>query len=184
VSPIDDPRSDSELVDAANRGDASAFDALYRRHRDWVLALAWRFCAHREDALDVLQESFVYLLRKFPGFRLSAKLTTLLYPVVKHLSLERRKQRRRFAGEAEPAPEPLAPPPRAEGEIGELAEALRGLSDEHREVVLLRFVDALDLEEIGTALSIPLGTVKSRLHFALAKLREDPRARRYFLGGK
>jgi RNA polymerase sigma-70 factor (ECF subfamily) len=47
-------------------------------------------------------------------------------------------------------------------------------------VVVLRFVDDLSLEEIGEALSIPLGTVKSRLHNAIAALRKDPAIQRYF----
>ena len=51
----------------------------------------------------------------------------------------------------------------------------------HREVLLMRFVDDLKLEEIAKALSIPLGTVKSRLHNGISLLREDPRSRRYFL---
>ncbi len=52
-----------------------------------------------------------------------------------------------------------------------------------REVVLMRFVDDLSLQEIAAALAIPTGTVKSRLHNALATLRDDPRTRRYFEAG-
>src|SRR4051812_10296442 len=65
-----DSRSDLELVEALNAGDASAFDALYYRHRDWVVRLARRFSGHGDDALDVLQETFACLAGKFPGFRL------------------------------------------------------------------------------------------------------------------
>jgi len=54
------------------------------------------------------------------------------------------------------------------------------LSDEHREVLLLRFVDGLSLSEIADTMNIPLGTVKSRLHNALAFLRHDPRTKVYF----
>ena len=57
---------------------------------------------------------------------------------------------------------------------------LAGLSDDHREILLLRFVDGFTLDEIATALQIPIGTAKSRLHHAIAQLREDPRARKYF----
>jgi RNA polymerase sigma-70 factor (ECF subfamily) len=58
---------------------------------------------------------------------------------------------------------------------------LSNLPESHREVILLRFVDDFSLEEIASALEIPLGTVKSRLHHAIAALREDPRVARYFL---
>jgi RNA polymerase sigma-70 factor (ECF subfamily) len=57
---------------------------------------------------------------------------------------------------------------------------LASLVDTQREVVLMRFVDAMSLAEIAEALEIPLGTVKSRLHKALASLRQDPRTRQYF----
>ncbi|MEI8195402.1 MAG: sigma factor-like helix-turn-helix DNA-binding protein, partial [Phycisphaerae bacterium] len=62
----------------------------------------------------------------------------------------------------------------------ELAVVLAVLPSAQREVVLMRFVDDLSLEEIAAALAIPLGTVKSRLHQALAVLRCDPRVRGYF----
>jgi len=82
-----DPRNDQALVAAANRGEAAAFEALYHRYRDWVHRLAWRFTRDEELALDVLQETFAYLLGKFPGFRLRARMTTFLYPAAKKLSI-------------------------------------------------------------------------------------------------
>jgi RNA polymerase sigma-70 factor (ECF subfamily) len=63
----------------------------------------------------------------------------------------------------------------------ELASVLIVLPDEQREVLLMRFVDDLSLQEIAAALDIPLGTVKSRLHNALQVLRNDRRTRDYFL---
>ncbi|HER34748.1 MAG TPA: RNA polymerase subunit sigma-24, partial [Halothiobacillaceae bacterium] len=77
---------DEELIERANRGDAEVFEELYRRYRDWVYRLAWRFTASEQDAQDVVQETFIYLLKKLPGFRLTASMTTFLYPAVKHLS--------------------------------------------------------------------------------------------------
>ena len=65
-----DDRTDLQLAEAINSGDMDAFDVLYYRHRDWVMRLALRFTEHHDDALDVLQETFAYLVRKFPGFRL------------------------------------------------------------------------------------------------------------------
>jgi RNA polymerase sigma-70 factor, ECF subfamily len=170
---------DEELLQRANDGEPEAFEALYRRYRDWVHRLAWRFTGNRQDALDVLQETFLYLLKKLPGLRLTASMTTFLYPVVKHLSLNLR--RRRCPGMDEEVlptiPDPaVSPTPRAE-----LATALAALSNEQREVVLMRFVDDMSLDEIAQALDVATGTVKSRLHRALDTLRHDPRTRDYFL---
>lgn len=171
---------DEELIERANKGDPEAFEELYYRYRDWVYRLAWRFTRDHQDALDVLQETFTYLLGKFPGFRLTASMTTFLYPVVKHLSLNVHRRRSRGQADEEtlkqvPAPE-LPETPRAE-----LATVLAKLPAEQREVLLMRFVEDMSLQEIAAALNIPLGTVKSRLHHGLQTLRQDSRTRDYFL---
>jgi len=180
--PTSDPRSDLDLIAAINDGDAGAFEVLYHRHRDWVVNLAFRFIGDRDLALDVLQETFLYFVKKFPGFRLTANLKTFLYPAVKNLSIAARRKAGRVQSTAEEqavienatatGPEPGGDEP--------LSVALRALSEEHRQVLLLRFVDELSLAEIAESLGIPLGTVKSRLHNALDRLRRDPRTRNLF----
>ncbi len=174
-----DDRSDEELVEACNAGDVAAFDELYRRHRDWAVRVAYRFAGDRDEALDIMQESFAYLLTKFPGFKLSARLTSFLYVVIKHNALSgRRKLRRRTLGDV---PEGAAPAGSADADrSGTLAALVERLPDAHREVLLMRAVDGMSMQEIAVALSIPVGTVKSRLHNALAALRSDPAAGRYF----
>jgi RNA polymerase sigma-70 factor (ECF subfamily) len=174
--------SDQELIELANKGDPDAFEALYLRYRDWVYRLAWRFTGNRADALDVLQETFTYLLGKFPGFELTAAMTTFLYPVVRHVSFTIRRKSSRFTSEEEILNE-LAAPKSEESEQyrSELSAVLIVLSDEHREVLIMRFVDDMSLQEIAAVLEIPLGTVKSRLHNALHLLRNDRRTRDYFL---
>ena len=174
--------SDQELIELANKGDPDAFETLYRRYRDWVYRLAWRFTGNRPDALDVLQETFTYLLGKFPGFELTASMTTFLYPAVRHISFTIRSKSSRFTSSEEVLDE-LAAPKSEESEHyrSELAAVLIVLPDEQREVLLMRFVDDMSLQEIAAALDIPVGTVKSRLHNALRILHDDRRARDYFL---
>ncbi len=180
--------SDVELVAAVRRGNWSAFDTLYFRHKEWTYRLAWRFAADENEAQDVVQEVFIYLAGKLrePAFTLRASLTTLLYPATKHTALALKRKRRRmnpFSNASEndsdipiPAKPEIPDPDTARAEIAHL---LRTLSEAHREITLMRFVDDMTLEEIAEALSIPLGTAKSRLHHALAALREDPRFRRF-----
>ena len=111
----DDARSDQRLIAAAQSGDQQAFHALYLRYRDWVLQVAYRFTGHREDALDVVQETFTYLVRKLPELTLTAKLTTFLYPVVKHQAGQMRRKRRPLTVERLPDPpteaDSIAPSP-------------------------------------------------------------------------
>ncbi len=201
---MDDPRDDQALIAAINRGDPAAFEALYYRYRDWVVRLARRFTGNDADALDVLQDTFAYLLGKFPGFRLTARMTTFLYPAVKHLALvarskgRHRRDRSDRSDRSDPSNQsnesnqsnlrcnepldqlPAPPAPDPASSRSELAAVMAALPETHREVVLMRFVDDLSLAEIAQALAIPLGTVKSRLHNALETLRHDERTRRYF----
>lgn len=174
--------SDEELIESANKGDAEAFETLYYRYRDWVYHLAWRFTGNEDEALDILQETFTYLLKKLPNFRLTARMTTFLYPVVKHLSIAvSRKSHRHISGD-EALSELPAPVPKETHGLGvELAAVLAVLPDEQREVLLMRFVDGMSLEEIAAALNIPASTTKSRLYRALQTLRQDSRTRDYFL---
>ena len=174
--------SDSELIELANKGDSEAFERLYYRYRDWVYRLAWRFTGNRADILDVLQETFTYLLCKFPGFELTSSMTTFLYPVVKHISITISSKKNRIKTDEDILDESVeAPSQETQASRSELAVVLAILPDEQREVLLMRFVDDMSLQEIAAALNIPLGTVKSRLHNSLHTLRSDRRTKDYFL---
>jgi RNA polymerase sigma-70 factor, ECF subfamily len=173
---MDPAPSDSELVRACARGDSAAFEALYRRYQAWITGLARRFTGDDAAALDVLQETFAYLLRKGPSLRLDGRLTTFLYPVVRNLSLAMRPKRPPAAHADEQGREAANRGP----ELQHLASAVDSLPDGQREVLLMRFAHDMLLDEIAAALGLPLGTVKSRLHLALKALREDPRAIRHF----
>ncbi len=178
-----DRRSDQELVRLCNHGNAAdaarAFEAIYKRHKDYVVRVALRFARDHDTALDALQETFSYLLRKFPpsgdGLTLTAQLTTFLYPVARNSAITLMRKADRF-----PAAEGCSPDDLSENtapESDDIAAALGDLSDAHREVILLRFVDDMSLAEIASALGIPVGTVKSRLHLAIRQLRESPQIR-------
>ncbi len=159
-------RTDGELLQAIQRGELAAFEQIYYRYRDWIVTLAFRFCGSSEDSLDVLQETFVYFFMKLPTLELRSQMKTFLYPAVKHLALSKKRARRKVV----PLEEARDVPAREE-KPREILENLQGLPDGQRDVLLLRFVDGLDLKEIAEVLDIPLGTVKSRLHNALEDLR-------------
>lgn len=182
--PSDDPRTDQELIASLNRGDDAAFDALYWRYRDWVVRLAHRFTGNAEDALDVMQDTFVYVAGKFPGFVLSCAMTSFLYPVVRNLSIAARRKSGRFKSDEAAFANLVSSASSSSSRSQtrqELVAAMAALGDLHREVMLMRFVDDMSLQEIAEALGVPLGTVKSRLHHAIGALRDDPRAREFFL---
>ncbi|MGE3175721.1 MAG: RNA polymerase sigma factor [Planctomycetota bacterium] len=163
-----DPRTDPQLLAAFARGDGPAFEELYRRHRDWALRAAVRFTGDDDEALDVLQEAFLYLVRAAPELQLRHRLTTLLYPVIKHLARDRWRRRQKAPAPLTQADEPVELP----GLPGDVRDWFRGLGPLQQEILTLRFADELSLDEIAAALELPLGTVKSRLHNALRQLRE------------
>ncbi len=171
--------SDHELVSRAASGDGDAFRALYDRHHRWVANLAYRFCGNRDDALDVLQEVFAYLHRKLPELDLAGKMTTFLYPVVKHRAydlLRKRQRQARVSGSGEPldgVPAPNGDSPERRDERSLVRQFLDGLPELQREILVLRFMDELSYAEIGELLDVPVGTVKSRLHNALRLARQS-----------
>ena len=175
-----DPRSDEALVDTCNHGSpraaAAAFEALYRRHKDYVLRVALRFAPDIDTALDALQDTFVQLLRRFPpageGITLTARLTTLLYPIAKNTAISAARKAGRFPVAADVTPDRL--PARPEDDAGDVARLLASLPPGQREALMLRFVDGLSLSEIAEILDIPEGTVQSRLHGGIATFRASP----------
>lgn len=189
-----DAPSDLDLVRRANAGDARAFEALFERYRDWILRSARAVTGRDDLAADVLQDVVLYWLRLFPGFTLQGKVTSFLYPCVRHASLEVLR-RRGVVAEASFVEDPSRPGESlsrqhampTEGEIDapieadQLRRAVDALPPEQREVLYLAVSEGLSMSEIAKSIGTPVGTVKSRLHHALAKLRENDLLRRSFL---
>lgn len=177
-----DPREDDELVAAANRGEVAAFETLYRRHRAYVWRVAFRVLRHGPDAEEIAQETFLRWFDQFPGFELTAAVTTYLHTIARRLALNAARQRARPADAAGPLNHTADRPARVatDRETEALERLLGGLNEDHREVVLMRYVDSLHLDDMAAVLGIPVGTVKSRLHAAVDALRRDPRTTAYF----
>ena len=160
--------TDAELIAASARGDHAAFETLYRRHRDWVVRVANRFAGNHEDALDVLQDTFAYLLQKLDGLVLEHRLTTFLYPVIRNLAVDRRRRARRDA-ELVPDHEPTV----LWGFPSDVREWFAGLGSVQQEILGLRFADQLELKEIADdPRRAPGHGEVAPAHTALAALRE------------
>ena len=167
-------QDDQSLIARANFGDEDAMRALYDTHKDFCVNLAVKYLDDRDEALDVLQETFKYLFSKFPGFVLTCQLRTFLFPVVRNLCLSRLRKKKPNVDskvlDLQEAKELRDP----EVDKIRVSEMVANLGEEHREVILMRFADQMTLEEIAQKLCIPKGTVKSRLHNGLKKLRDNP----------
>jgi len=172
--------SDDELAARVRRGDERAFEVLYFRHREFVYRVARRFAGEDETALDAAQQTFAYLFRKLPRLRLTSKLSTYLYPIAKNFAISERRRSRRDVDREFPLGSDAPADGGAGGGDGEVARAVASLPDAQREVLVMRIVDDMSVEEVAAATGVPAGTVKSRLFHALAALRDRPELRRYW----
>ena len=161
--------SDEELMEAVARGDEQALASLIDRYAARIHAHLCRMTGDRDDADDLLQETWVRIARGARRFDRTRRVRPWLYGVASNLArdLHRRRQVRARAALAEPSTGAAATPV----ERIDLRERLARLPDRLREVVLLRYYGDLDEGEMAAALGIPRGTVKSRLHGAIRELK-------------
>jgi len=177
--PHEHESSDDQLIARINRGDDGAFQQLYDRYRGWVYQLAMRLTEDQHLAEEVLQETFVDFVSRFPGMEINRRLTTYLYPMVRHIAIRRLEYVPGWeTGEGDDlrlGPLRTVGSNRTNGR-DEFAEWLRGMPESMREPLILHYIDGMDLKEIAEALELPVGTVRARLHHSLDRLREyfDP----------
>jgi RNA polymerase sigma-70 factor, ECF subfamily len=173
-----DLAGDADLVKRHADGDPSAFEEIVRAHESRVYAVAYRMVGNSEDARDVSQEVFINAFRALPRFRVEAPLSVWFYrsTVNSSINLLRRRKPVTSIDDAEygladdnRSPDDLA---LAADTADAVHEALEILSEEFRAVIVLRDLEDLDYAEVATALDIPIGTVRSRLHRARAQLAE------------
>ncbi len=186
--PPTESQTDPQLIDRMNAGGAdaaAAFGELYQRHKDWAINVARRMTASEAATLDVVQDSFVSFMKQFPGFELTAALRTYLYAVIRNRARDHRRKNAKltlvgdFISEGLSQSEAAVDPARTE-QLNALRNAITELPENQREVLILRLVEGFSVIEVGRALEIPEGTVKSRLHLAIKALREHEATRKYF----
>lgn len=172
----------SRLMEGVARGDGEAFRQLVDRYQRRVYRLALSYLRRHEDALDVVQETFVRVFRARSSFRTEVDPDCWILKIAANLCIDQHRRRRRMAEEPLPegesgqdlpdrkALDPLLLAMKAERE-GALARALGGLPPRQRMVFVLRHYQQLSLDEIARTLECSIGTVKSSLHRAVEKLR-------------
>lgn len=179
--------TEQELVSRAKQGDQDAFSQLVEANQNKIYTLALRMTGSPEDGADLTQEAFLRAWRSLPSFQGESNFSTWLYRLTSNLCIDflRREKRRRAVTAAVPLDgEEDSPPaqvpdrrftPESELERKELRAAVdRGLSklsDDHRQVLVLRELDGLSYAEIALRLELEEGTVKSRIARARMALR-------------
>lgn len=182
-----EPGSEQALVERARGGDKDAFRQLVVRHQKRVYAVVFGMVHHKEDALELTQETFIKAFASLESYRGGSSFYTWLYRIAVNLTIDfRRKEWRVQKDEFDDTREaggsigpilPMALNPHGALRQKEIAlriqRALDTLNPDQRMVVLLREVEGLSYQEIADSMGSSTGTVMSRLFYARKKLQEE-----------
>lgn len=182
---------EAQLVKRAKKGDAEAFEELVIAHQKKVFNMALRMTGNYEDALDIVQEAFLKAFRNIKQFEGKALFSTWLYAITVNtvrswLSKERGRTHREGisldkewegkSGGARiqvPSKEPAVEEAFEKKDIQvRVQNAINSLDLEFREVIVLADIQGFSYREIGDMLSLPMGTVKSRVFRGREKLKD------------
>nr|WP_282446113.1 sigma-70 family RNA polymerase sigma factor [Paenibacillus silvae] len=159
----------AELTYAAQKGDAEAFAALMEMHQSRLYRIAYAYLHNEGDALEAIQESTYRAYRNLKKLKEPAYFGTWLIRILLNYCADERKHKHRFH------------PVSAVQETGrwdrpedpDLAAAVSALEPDYKQIIILSYFEGFSLTEVADILDIPAGTVKSRLHRALGKLRDQ-----------
>ena len=162
-----------ELIERARRGDREAFGQLAAHDIDRLHAIARLILGDPSLAEDAVQEALIRCWRQLPKLRDIASFDGWQYRILLNAAADESGRRRRFVANVQHLRlEPnVTDETRSVADREQLERGFRRLSVEHRAVVVLHHYAGLPLPEVATALGIPLGTAKSRYHYAMAALR-------------
>ena len=177
-TPEVEPRGDRELVHAARHGDTIAFDNLFYRYRDGIYRLGLAITKDPSAAEEIVVDTFARAHRAIDRLEPDDSLRPWLYRVAVNLSYNRRPRKGVTFSSLDDGTEDIAAEGESPSDVAERTERRRfvlecvdTLGPKHKIVVVLHYLNGLNLAEIAEIVEVPVGTVKSRLHYALRKLR-------------
>jgi RNA polymerase sigma-70 factor (ECF subfamily) len=166
--------SDAELVSLAAKGDERALADLYQRYSEMVYNYLLRLVHERVEAEDLLQDVFLIIWQGASKYRGSAQVRTWIFKIAHNRAvswLRRQRFNRLFHELTE---EHATPGVEEQATVAwrdtQLSQAMMRLAPKHREVLELAFVYEMSYAEMAEVLSCPIGTVKSRMSYALHSL--------------
>ena len=174
---------ESKLIERASGGDPAAFNQLMEMHEKRMYAVALRMCANREDAQDCLQEAMLRIYRSISGFKGQSSFGTWVYRITMNTCLDelRRRKARKSTSldnlvDAGWSPSDETDTPERHAVQSEqrrtIERAIADLPEDMRAAIVLRDIQGLAYDEIADALSVNVGTVKSRISRGRERLRE------------
>jgi RNA polymerase sigma-70 factor, ECF subfamily len=169
-----DQDPDAALMAQVAAGSQTAFVEIVHRHQNALLNFFIRLGAY-SDGEDLVQETFVRVFRYRQKYRPTARFTTFLYVLARHVWADRgrktmRRERMELELQAEAETTNGAGPVNPAAHV-DVEDALKSLSPKLREVLVLNVYQGLRYQEIADVLGVPVGTVKSRVNLAMQALR-------------
>ncbi|MBN2342857.1 MAG: RNA polymerase sigma factor [Deltaproteobacteria bacterium] len=170
-------------------GDAAAFEALFDKYKGPIYIFLVRQCGNKEVASDLTQDVFTKLIKKADTFKHQSKFSTWIYTVARNTAMDharKSKHRKHASLDASTADDGPAliekvsddgPTPERRSNANELQKALAAaiekLPADQREVFILREYHGMPFAEISEVVEAKVGTVKSRMRYALESLRQE-----------
>jgi len=176
-----EPATDKELIQSISGGDETAFNQLYKRHNLPVYNYILRLISQSTVAEDILQEVFLAVWQKAAGFRGKSSVKTWVFRIAYNRSISwlrknsnPNRQHQDIDGvpvvSADKSPEGTLIDRWQEDQI---KSAIQRLSHNHRSVIELTFMHGFSYQEIAEIMKCPVGTVKSRMSYALKYIKTD-----------
>jgi RNA polymerase sigma-70 factor, ECF subfamily len=173
---------DAELIQETLQGRPASFGELVRKYQDRLFNAVVHAVGNVEDARDVVQEALVQAFLRLETFQHSSAFYTWLYRIAFNVAASHRRRKHvtvsveqvREASGQEPVDPGIQPEEQLEQRerCQQVRQAIAQLSEEHRAVLVLRDMEDLAYEDIAEILTLPVGTVRSRLHRARMQLRD------------
>ena len=186
--PADGIASDEDLMERYRDGDAGAFDLLYARHKGAVYRYMLRQCGDRGVAEELYQDVWMNLIRARANYAVTAKFTTWLYRLAHNRLIDHYRSRAggvpvSYDADDGPVLDDVAAPAGADPaaivdlrqQAGRLLQLIGELPESQREAFLLQQESDMSVEDIAQATGVSRETAKSRLRYALARLRAGMR---------
>jgi len=178
--------TDEEVIRRFQAGDEAAFEELVHRYANRLMNFAYRFVLDRQEAEDIVQDTFLKVYQNRHAYREIAKFSTWIYTITANLAktiLRKRRNRKLFYfsrlgpedHEVDFPSQDTPPGERVEGQFSEqmIQKAIEKLPEHFRTAIILRDIQDLSYEEISNIVGAPLGTVKSRINRARLRLQEE-----------
>lgn len=180
---------EKELIKKSQKGDIESFEKLISNYQKKVFNIAFGMMHNHDDAYDISQEVFIRVFKSIRKFKGQSSFSTWLYRITTNACLDELRKRKNNKniisidqeiqledGEVFRQIEDDGPTPELVAERNELREIIREaiskLSDEHKEVIVLRDIQGFSYDDIAEIIKCPQGTVKSRINRARRMLKE------------